>query len=131
MEKYILFLVLYPIWMLLKESYLGIQFLHHNLTFVHWSMDHHCSVSNKITRLHGRCLRIVYSDNGSFFQDFINKQISVPINSQCNSRSIEHFISRYYKIENLTAISALIKEVKKWKPVSPCALLFYFVILVY
>ena len=40
-------------------------------------MCHHRSVNSKINRLHKRCLRIVYSDSVSSFEDLLDKDRSV------------------------------------------------------
>ena len=42
-------------------------------------MFHSRGLNNKIDRLHERCLRIVYSDNRSSFEDLLDKDKSVPI----------------------------------------------------
>ena len=42
-------------------------------------MCHHRSVNNKINRLHERCLRIVYSDSMSSFEDLLHKDRSVSV----------------------------------------------------
>ena len=42
-------------------------------------MRHHRSVNNKINCLHERCLRIVYSDSVSSFEDLLDKDRSVSV----------------------------------------------------
>ena len=42
-------------------------------------MCHHRSVNNKINRLHERCLRIVYRDSMSSFEDLLHKDRSVSV----------------------------------------------------
>ena len=42
-------------------------------------MFHSRGLNNKIDRLHERCLRIVYRDNRSSFEDLLDKDKSVPI----------------------------------------------------
>ena len=43
------------------------------------SMCNHCSVKNKASRLHERCLRIVYRDGGQCFTDLLDKYRNIPI----------------------------------------------------
>ena len=40
-------------------------------------MCHHQNVNNRINRLHERCLRIVYNDSVSAFEDLLDKDRSV------------------------------------------------------
>ena len=57
---------------LLMNSFFASQF---NYCPLVW-MCHHRSVNNKINRLHERCLRIVYSDSVSSFEDLLDKDRS-------------------------------------------------------
>lgn len=53
---------------------------------------HHCSVNkNKINRLYDRCLRIVYSDSGSSFEDLLDKATSAIHVKNVRSLTIEMF----------------------------------------
>ena len=42
-------------------------------------MCHNRAISNKINRLHERCLRIIYDDNKSSFEELLNKDKGVTI----------------------------------------------------
>ena len=42
-------------------------------------MFHSGSLNNKINRLHERCLRIIYNDKSSNFEEILNKDNSVSI----------------------------------------------------
>ena len=55
-------------------------------------MCNHLSVNNKINRLHERCLRIVYSDSMSSFEDLLHKDGSVSVHvKNIKTLSIEMF----------------------------------------
>ena len=43
-------------------------------------MFHSRALNNKIYRLHERCLRIIYNDKTSTFNELLEKDNSVPIN---------------------------------------------------
>ena len=60
---------------LLMNSFFAPQFNYCPLVWV----CHHRSVSSKINRLHERCLRIVYSDSVSPFEDLLAKDRSVSV----------------------------------------------------
>ena len=73
---------------LLINSFLASQFNYCPLV----KMCHHRSVNNKITLLHERCLRIVYSDSMSSFEDLLDKDRSVT--AQKMKFSIKDFFSK-------------------------------------
>ena len=50
-------------------------------------MCHNHTINNKINRLHERCLRIVYNDNKSSFQDLLDKDKGVTIHIK-NERAL-------------------------------------------
>ena len=58
---------------LLMNSFFASQFNYCRLVW----MCHNRTVNNKINRLHGMCLRIVYSDNKSSFQELLDKDKGV------------------------------------------------------
>ena len=60
---------------LLMNSFFTSQF---NYCPLVW-MCHHRTINNKINRLHGRCLRIVYNDNKSSFPELLDKDKGVTI----------------------------------------------------
>ena len=60
---------------LLMNSFFASQF---NYCPLVW-MCHHRGVNNKINRLHERCLRIVYSNSVSSFEDLLGKDRSVSV----------------------------------------------------
>ena len=60
---------------LLMNSFFASQF---NYCPLVW-MCNHRSVNSKINRLHGRCLRIVYSDSVSSIEDLLDKDRSVSV----------------------------------------------------
>ena len=43
-------------------------------------MFHNCTLSNKINRLHESCLRIIYNNKLSNFEELLHKDNSVSIN---------------------------------------------------
>ena len=49
-----------------------------NYCLIIW-MFHNGSLNNKINRLHERCLRIIYNDRSSNFEELLNKDNSVSI----------------------------------------------------
>ena len=57
---------------LLINSFFASQFNYFPLVWI----CHHCSVNNKINRLHERSLSIVYSDSVSSFEDLLDKDRS-------------------------------------------------------
>lgn len=57
-------------------------------------MFHSCILNNKINRLHERCLRIVYNDKQSSFEELLNKDSSVSI----HHRNIQSLAIEMYKV---------------------------------
>ena len=49
-------------------------------------MCHNRTINNKINRLRERCLRIVYNDNKSSFQELLHKDKGVTIHTRMNER---------------------------------------------
>ena len=45
-------------------------------------MFHSRKLNNKINRLHERCLRLIYSDRGSSYEELLDKDNSVPIHQK-------------------------------------------------
>ena len=58
-------------------------------------MFHSRSLNDKNNRLHERCLRIIYNDKHSNFEELLNKDNSVPIHYNVHALAIE-----LYKITN-------------------------------
>ena len=81
---------------LLMNSYFASQF---NYCPLVW-MCHHSSVNNKINRLHERCLRIVYSDSVSSFEDLLHKDRSVSV----RVKNIKTLATEMFKVSNKLTI---------------------------
>ena len=81
---------------LLMNSLFALQF---NYCPSIW-MCHHCSVNNKINRLHERCLRIVYSDSMSSFEDLLHKDSSVSV----HVKNIKTLAIEMFKVSNKLTI---------------------------
>ena len=77
---------------LLMNSFFASQF---NYCHLVW-MCHHRSVNNKIDRLLERCLRIVYSDSVSSFEDLLDKDRSVSV----HVKNIKTLATEMFKISN-------------------------------
>ena len=70
------------------NSFFASQFNYCSLVW----MCYRRSVNNKINRLHERCLRIVYSDSMSSFEDLLHKDRSVSVHvKNIKTHSIEMF----------------------------------------
>ena len=54
---------------------------HFNYCPLNW-MFHSRKLNNKINRLHERCLRLIYSDRGSSYEELLDKDNSVPIHQK-------------------------------------------------
>ena len=59
-------------------------------------MFHSRKLNNKINKLHERCLRIVYSDNTSSFEELLETDNSVSV----HHRNIQVLATELYKIVN-------------------------------
>ena len=59
-------------------------------------MNHSRNLNNKINRLHERCLRMIYNDNKSSFQELLERDKSVTI----HHHNIQTFATELYKIRN-------------------------------
>ena len=81
---------------LLTNSFFASQFNYFPLVW----MCHHCSVNNKINRLHERCLRIVYSDSMSSFEDLLHKDSSVSV----HVKNIKTLAIEMFKVSNKLTI---------------------------
>ena len=58
-------------------------------------MCHNRTNNNKIDRLHERCLRLIYNDKKSSFEDLLEKDGSVPIHHR-NLRTLRSLKSSYF-----------------------------------
>ena len=77
---------------LIVNAFLNSQFSYCPLTW----MSHSRSLNNKINCLHERCLRLIYSDNRSSFQELLSKDDSVTI----HQRNIQILATELYKVAN-------------------------------
>ena len=59
-------------------------------------MFHSRLINNKINRLHERCLRIVYSDNQSNFEELLKKDNNVSV----YQRNLQFLATELYKVSN-------------------------------
>ena len=62
----------------LMNSFFSLQFSYYPLIW----MSHSRTVNNKINKLHGRCLRIVYNDKKPSFKEVLATDKSVPIHTK-------------------------------------------------
>ena len=69
-------------------------------------MCHNCTINNKINRLHKRCLRMVYKNNKSSFQELLDKDEGVTIHVQnVRALSVEMFkVSNKYSTSLMSDI---------------------------
>ena len=63
-------------------------------------MFHSRLINNKINRLHERCLRIVYSDNQSTFEELLEKDNTVSV----HQRNLQFLATELYKVLNVLQI---------------------------
>ena len=59
-------------------------------------MFHSRNLNNEINRLHERCLRVIYNDKTSSFEQLLEKDSSVSI----QHRNIQTFATEMYKVTN-------------------------------
>ena len=59
-------------------------------------MFHNRLINNKINRLHERCLRIVYNDNQSTFEELLEKDNTVSV----HRRNLQFLAIELYKVIN-------------------------------
>ena len=59
-------------------------------------MNHNRGLNNKVNRLHERCLRIIYNDKCSNFEELLNKDNSVSI----HHHNIQALAIELYKVVN-------------------------------
>ena len=78
-----------------KRRMLTNAFSQFNYCSVFWTC-HNRALSNKINRLHERCLRIIYSDKASTFKELLEKDNSVSI----HYRNIQVLAVEIYKVAN-------------------------------
>ena len=76
----------------LMKAFFMAQFSYCPLTW----MFHSRKLNNKINKLHERCLRIVYSDNTSSFEELLETDNSVSV----HHRNIQVLATELYKIVN-------------------------------
>ena len=76
----------------LMKAFFMAQFSYCPLTW----MFHSRKLNNKINKLHERCLRIVYSDNTSSFEELLETDNSVSV----HHRNIQVLATELYKIMN-------------------------------
>ena len=69
-------------------------------------MFHSCTMNNKINYLHERCLRIVYSDKTSSFENFLETDRSVPI----HIRNLQILATQFFK-ESKDLAATILSEV--------------------
>ena len=65
-------------WRSLLNTFFMSQFNYCPLTW----MSHSHTKNNKVNRLHGRCLRIIYKDKASTFEQLLEKDISASIHTR-------------------------------------------------
>ena len=75
-------------------------------------MCHNRSYNNKINRLHERCLRIIYNDKKSSFQELLNKDCSVSI----HNRNLQLLVTEMYKVMNEIS-PKIVNNIFKIKPI--------------
>ena len=75
---------------LLMSSFFTSQFNYCPLTW----MCHSRTINNKINRLHERCLRIVYSDKTSSFENLLERDGSVTI----HTRNLQTLATEMFKV---------------------------------
>ena len=59
-------------------------------------MCHNRPINNKINRLHERCLRIIYNDNKSSFQELLDKDKGVTI----HVKNVQALVVEMLKVSN-------------------------------
>ena len=77
---------------LLMNSFFASQLKYCHLVW----MCHHRSVNNKINRLHERCLRTVYGDNVSSFEELLHKDRSISV----HVKNIKTLAIEMFKVSN-------------------------------
>ena len=84
---------------LLMNSFFASQFKYCPLVW----MCHHRSVNNKINRLHERCIRIVYSNSVSCFEDLLDKKRSLSV----HVKNIKTLAMEMFKVANKLRVSLM------------------------
>ena len=79
-------------------------------------MCHSRNNNRKINMLHERCLRIIYNDRQSSFDELLNKDSSVSI----HLRNIQRLAIEMFKFYNGLSLPLMLK-VKRGKPLQPKA----------
>ena len=77
---------------MIMNAFFNSQFSYCPLTW----MFHNRLINNKINRLHERCLRIVYNDNQSTFEELIEKDNIVSV----HQRNLQFLAIELYKVVN-------------------------------
>ena len=77
---------------MIMNAFFNSQFSYCPLTW----MFHNRLINNKINRLHERCLRIVYNDNQSTFEELLEKDNTVSV----HQRNLQFFAIELYKVVN-------------------------------
>ena len=77
---------------LLMNSFFNAQLNYCPLT---WMLHSRCN-NNKIKHLHGRCLRLIYCDKNSSYEELLEKDGSVSI----HHRNIQNLVIEMYKVKN-------------------------------
>ena len=87
---------------LLMNSFFTSQFNYRPLVW----MCHNRTINNKINRLHERCLRVVYNDNKSSFQELLDKDKVVTI----HIKNVRALAIQMFKVSNNYS-NSLISEI--------------------
>ena len=69
-------------------------------------MCHNRTINSKINRLHERCLRIVYNDNKSSFQELLDKDKGVTI----HIKNVRELAIEIFKVSNSYS-NSLVSEI--------------------
>ena len=64
---------------------------------------HNCTINNKINSLHKRCLRVVYNDNKSSFQEQLGKDKGVTI----HVKNVRALAVEMFKVSNIYSTSLM------------------------
>ena len=80
-------------------------------------MFHKMSLNHKVNRLHKRCLRVIYNDGHSFYDELLNIDNSVSI----HDKNLQILAIEIFKLYNGSA-THILNEVSPLKPPSNCNL---------
>ena len=87
---------------LLLNAFFNAQF---NYCLLIWMLHSRCN-NNKIKYFHGRCLRLIYNDKSSSYEELSQKDGSIPI----HHKSIKELSIEMFKIKN-TLAPKLVKDI--------------------